>query len=111
MRWRAKYYTLDNGDGDLTEWSRSSDNGVLTLWSGPTDTFSWYIGYAMTNSHLYSMIDVGRLDVHADANFKFTNDFWLNFYYRYSDFEDNITLFGDMNGNISIFGTYLGWAF
>jgi len=69
------------------------------------------MSFDLTNSYLYSMIDVSRLDVHADANIKFTNDFWLNFYYRYSDFEDNVTLFGDMNGNISIFGAYLGWAF
>ena len=69
------------------------------------------MSFDLTNSHLYSMIDVSRLDLNADANFKFSNAFWLNVYYRYSDFEDNVTLFGDMNGNISILGAYLGWAF
>ncbi len=69
------------------------------------------MSFDFSQSHLYSMIDVGRLDVTADANFKFTNDFWLNFYYRYSDFEDNVTLFEDLNGSISILGAYLGWSF
>ena len=57
-----KNWDGDNGDGDLTEWSRTSDNGVLTLWSGPTDTFSWYIGYAMTNSDLDAPVCIPVFD-------------------------------------------------
>lgn len=69
------------------------------------------MSFDFSSSHLYSVIDVSRLDVSADANLKFSNDFWLNFYYRYSDFEDNVTLFEDLNGSISILGAYLGWSF
>ncbi len=52
----------DNGDGDLTEWSRTNDNAVLTLWSGPTETFSWYLGWAMTNSDLDAPVCIPVFD-------------------------------------------------
>ncbi len=52
----------DNGEGDLTEWSRTNDNAVLTLWSGPTETFSWYVGWAMTNSDLDAPVCIPVFD-------------------------------------------------
>ncbi len=69
------------------------------------------MSFDFSQSHLYSAIDVSRTDVNADANFKFTGDFWLNLYYRYSNFDDDVTMFEDLNGSISIFGAYLGWSF
>ncbi len=69
------------------------------------------MSFDFSNSHLYSVIDVSRLDINADANIKFKSDFWWTFYYRYSDFEDNNTMFKDYNGTINVLGTYLGWSF
>lgn len=62
-------------------------------------------------AHTYSMIDVSRLEASADANFKFSNSMWMNLYFRYADYEDNIALFQDASGTISILGAYMGWSF
>lgn len=45
-----KYRDGSNQAGDLTNWSNTNQNATVTLWSGPTQTFSWYLGYAMTDS-------------------------------------------------------------
>jgi len=52
----------DNGDGDLTEWSRNTQNATVTLWSGPSETFSWYVGYAMTNADLDAPVCIPIFD-------------------------------------------------
>lgn len=57
-----KVWNGDNGKGDLTDWSRTNQNGVLTLWSGPTESFSWYIGYAMTDSQLDAPVCIPIFD-------------------------------------------------
>ncbi len=67
--------------------------------------------FDFSNAHLYSVIDVNRLDVTADANIKFNSDFWMNLYYRYSDYQDNYTMLDDLSGTAIYFGAYLGWAF
>lgn len=69
------------------------------------------MSYDFSQSHLYSMIDLDRIDFNADANFKFTNDFWMNVYFRRSEYEDNVALFDDLDGSISVLGAYLGWSF
>lgn len=57
-----KNWDGNNREGDLTDWSRTNDNAVLTLWSGPTETFSWYVGYAMTNSDLDAPVCIPIFD-------------------------------------------------
>lgn len=69
------------------------------------------MSYDFSQSHLYSMIDLDRIDLNADANFKFTNEFWMNVYFRRSEYEDNVALFEDLDGSISVLGAYLGWSF
>lgn len=69
------------------------------------------MSYDFSQSHLFSMIDLDRIDLNVDANFKFTDDFWMNVYFRRSEYEDNVALFEDLDGSISILGAYLGWSF
>ena len=69
------------------------------------------MSFDVSNSHLYSVTDISRFDVNADASIKFNGGFWWTFYYRYADFEDNNTMFKDYTGNVQILGTYLGWSF
>ena len=69
------------------------------------------MAYDFSQSHLWSVIDVSRLEGSANANFKFSNSMWMNLYYNYADFDDNMTMFEDTSGSISIYGAYLGWSF
>jgi hypothetical protein len=46
------YYDGDNNDGDLTDWSRTSNTALVTVWSAPTEHFNWYATYSMMDSDL-----------------------------------------------------------
>ena len=67
--------------------------------------------YDFSQSNTYSEIDVTRLDATAFIEYLFDKSLWLNVYYRYSDFDDAITLFQDDSGTLSVLGAYLGWTF
>lgn len=57
-----KVWDGSNGAGDLTDWSKTNQNAMLTFWSAPTDLFSWYIGYAMTDSQLDAPVCIPIFD-------------------------------------------------
>jgi hypothetical protein len=42
----------DNQDGDLTDWSRTSETAMLTIWSAPDEIWEWYLAYAKQESAL-----------------------------------------------------------
>jgi hypothetical protein len=46
------YFDGDNNDGDLTDWSRSSNTALVTVWSAPTEAFNWYATYTWMDSDL-----------------------------------------------------------
>jgi len=69
------------------------------------------MSYDFSQSHTYSMIDVTRLDATAFVEYVFDKDMWLNVYYRYADFDDDMTMFDDQSGKLNLLGAYLGWSF
>jgi hypothetical protein len=44
------YYDGDNSDGDLTDWSKTNNTALVTVWSAPTETFNWYATYTLMES-------------------------------------------------------------
>lgn len=46
------YWDGDNSDGDLTDWSRTNQTATVTLWSAPSDSWSWYAAYAWQDSEM-----------------------------------------------------------
>jgi hypothetical protein len=42
----------DNRDGHLTDWSRTNQTAMLTLWSAPSEEWEWYLAYAKQESEL-----------------------------------------------------------
>ncbi len=44
------YYDGDNSDGDLTDWSKTNNTALVTVWSAPTETFNWYATYTLMDS-------------------------------------------------------------
>lgn len=69
------------------------------------------MSYDFSMSHMWSMIDLDRIDLNIDANFKFNDDFWMNVYVKGSEFDDHFLMFEDLNGTVAFFGAYLGWNF
>ena len=57
-----RYWTGDNNDGDLTDWSRANQTATLTLWSAPTEDYDWYIAYAYQESNLDSNVCIPIFD-------------------------------------------------
>lgn len=47
-----RYWSGDNTDGDLTDWSRTNQTATITLWSAPAATWDWYAAYAWQRSEL-----------------------------------------------------------
>ncbi len=56
------YYDGDNTDGDLTDWSRSSNTALVTVWSAPTETFNWYATYTYMDSDLNTPVCIPVFD-------------------------------------------------
>ncbi len=46
------YYDGDNTDGDLADWSKTTNTALLTVWSAPTEHFNWYATYTYLDSDL-----------------------------------------------------------
>ncbi len=47
-----RYWDGDNSDGDLTDWSRTVQGVTATLWSGPSEEWSWHLSYAWNESEV-----------------------------------------------------------
>ncbi len=46
------YWDGDNSDGNLTDWSRQSNTALVTVWSAPAESWSWYATYTWMDSDL-----------------------------------------------------------
>ena len=46
------YRDGDNTDGDLTDWSRTNNTALVTVWSAPTENVNWYATYTMMKTDL-----------------------------------------------------------
>jgi hypothetical protein len=44
------YYDGDNSDGNLTDWSKTNNTALLTVWSAPTENFNLYATYTWMDS-------------------------------------------------------------
>lgn len=51
---RYIYWDGSNSDGDLTDWSRTSQTATVTWWSPGGESWDWYLGYAWQDSSLDS---------------------------------------------------------
>jgi hypothetical protein len=69
------------------------------------------MSFDFSQSHTYSAIDVTQIWGSAYANVGLTDDVWMNIYYRYGDYSDDVVLFQDDSGSVSILGAYVGWSF
>ena len=49
-----RYWDGDNDDGNLTDWSRSSQTATITFWSMPEERWDWYLAAAWQDSELGS---------------------------------------------------------
>jgi hypothetical protein len=49
-----RYWDGDNGDGDLTDWSRSNQTATVTFWSMPDQDWDYYVAVAWQDSTLES---------------------------------------------------------
>ena len=47
-----RYWDGDNSSGDLTDWSRTVQGATASLWSGPTEQWSWHLSYAWNQSEV-----------------------------------------------------------
>jgi len=47
-----RWWDGSNDEGDLTNWSRASQNATITLWSAPRETWDWYLAYALFDTQL-----------------------------------------------------------
>ncbi len=46
------YRDGDNTDGDLTDWSRTNNTALMTVWSAPTENVNWYATYTKMKTDL-----------------------------------------------------------
>ena len=47
-----RYWSGDNQNGDLLDWSRTNQAASVTLWSSPAPRWQWYAGYAYHDTGL-----------------------------------------------------------
>ena len=49
---RYVWWDGTNSDGDLSDWSKSSQNATVTWWTPAGESWDWYLGYAYQDSSL-----------------------------------------------------------
>jgi hypothetical protein len=57
-----RWWDGDNSDGDLTDWSRTNQTATLTVWTAPSETWDWYLGYAWQDSSLEAPVCIPIFD-------------------------------------------------
>lgn len=49
---RYVWWDGSNSDGDLSDWSKTSQNATVTWWTPAGESWDWYLGYAYQDSSL-----------------------------------------------------------
>jgi hypothetical protein len=57
-----RWFDGDNDDGDLTDWSRTSQSATLTVWSAPAQTWEWFAAYSWQESQLDAPVCIPIFD-------------------------------------------------
>lgn len=57
-----KWWDGGNNDGDLTDWSKISQNATLTAWSAPSEQWEWYVAYAWQDQQLDAPVCIPVFD-------------------------------------------------
>jgi hypothetical protein len=67
--------------------------------------------YDFTLTHLASDLEVSQVDVDTYATYRFSDDLWVRFGYRYADFTDDVPYLVDLSGSISLVSLGVGKKF
>lgn len=67
--------------------------------------------FDFTRTHLYSDLDVSRVEAGLHASYRFTPRVWLAAGYRYLDYEDDAPYLYDTTGSADLYRLALGWRF
>ena len=69
----------------------------------PTTAFDF------SESHLYSDLDVTRIDAEADAQYTISERAWLTLRYRWADLEDDAPYLYDTSGSFDLYSLAFAW--
>ena len=67
--------------------------------------------YDFSKSHLYSQLDVTRIDGDLDFKYRFSESFWLRANYKYIDYSDDTPYLFDTTGAVQWATVALGFYF
>lgn len=67
--------------------------------------------FNFTSTNTYSDLDVSRIDGDLMVKFKFSDDFWMRFNWRYVDYTDDAPYLYDTSGTAQWATIAAGWYF
>ncbi len=57
-----RWWDGESSDGDLTDWSKTSQTATVTWWSAPAATWDWYVAYAWQEQELDAPVCIPVFD-------------------------------------------------
>lgn len=57
-----RYWDGENDDGDLTDWAKTVQSGVLSYWAQPAPEWDWFVAYARHETEIESPASIPLFD-------------------------------------------------
>lgn len=90
-------------------WNDSSAGIAPYRFEVPQEFLNANQSYDFSLSHLYSDLDLSRIEAELNAQYSFAEDRWIGLEYRRVDVEDDAPYITDLTGAIDWYALSVGW--